>query len=81
MNRLTNFDESSNEYVFTTTLTSCTIKKIKSNTDVLFDLSGEVIDKLATFENIMDEFHIESFNDLEQIIRREKNDERKKQNN
>ncbi len=72
MNRLTYFDESSNEYVFKTFLTSHTIKKIKSNSDELFDLSGEVIDKLATFENIMDEFHIESLKDLEQIIKEKK---------
>ena len=66
MDRLTYFCEHCNNYY--AAIDNNTNKTIKIKKGQVYFFNNEIVEKLATFENLMDAYNIDTFADLSQIL-------------
>ncbi len=66
MDRLTYFCEECGKYYFT----NFQEKTVKLKKYVEYEFTGNVVEKLATFENLMEKYEIKDFSELEELLKK-----------
>lgn len=72
--RFTWFDEETQRYSISSTISSDILKEVIVNTKKEYDIYDcTFVDKLAKFENMMEEYGIMSFEELEKVLKTKSN--------